>query len=278
MKQRKLNYCFQQVDKVHKIYLYDDIQRYGDFNWETHEYDESSASASHFAEQLQEIPETDEIEIHFNSYGGEVDQGTAIYNLLREHKAHKTGIIEGVCHSIAFTIFQACDKRVMGQGTSAIIHDMSIYTVGNAKQLRETADKLDVLMESCIQLFMERVTNLTEDELRELMHAETVLTPQMALDYGLCDEVGVEQLQTASEVAERLTAENKELRQQIGRETEFQKQLVKFYQEVHEKSQVPSNEPELPKEPETKKIEQKVEQISTGFGAFFNVKKQEETK
>lgn len=41
------------------------------------------------------IPETDEIKIYFNSNGGSVDQGTAIYNMLQQHGSYKTGIVMG---------------------------------------------------------------------------------------------------------------------------------------------------------------------------------------
>ena len=96
---------------------------------------------------------------------GSVDQGTAIYNMLQQHGSYKTGIVMGGCHSIAFTILQACDKRIMGQGTTAIIHDMWETVTGNAADLRAEADNLDVAMDSCVALFMQRAT-VSEEELR----------------------------------------------------------------------------------------------------------------
>lgn len=258
MKRKDMNYCFQQADKVHKIYLYDDVTKYGTFNWETWSVDESETSANHFKELLEDIPAEDEIELHINSYGGEVDQGTTIYNLLKEHPAHKTGIVDGVCYSIAFTIFQACDKRIMGDGTSALIHDMSMGVFGNAQELRDAADSLDVLMESCIALFMKRAKGITEDELREMMHAETILTPQMAVDYGFCDEIGVEAepIEPTEDLMEALKNENKDLKQQLQRRTEFQESVSKFCQKARE----------------TKIEQKKPVEASTGFGAFFNEK------
>lgn len=114
MKRKEMHYC-QQVDgNVHKIFLYDDISKYGEWNWETWDYDESETSAAHFQKLLEAVPDGEEIELHINSYGGSVSEGTAIYNLLQESKAHKVGIVDGVCHSIAFTILQGCDERIMG--------------------------------------------------------------------------------------------------------------------------------------------------------------------
>lgn len=162
MKNENVIYRFQQQDNVHEIYIYDEIKKTGPFNWETWQYEDSETSAKHFKELLDAIPETDEIKIYFNSNGGSVDQGTAIYNMLKQHGSYKTGIVMGVCHSIAFTILQACDKRIMGQGTTAIIHDMWETVTGNAADLRAEADNLDVAMESCIALFMQRA-KISED-------------------------------------------------------------------------------------------------------------------
>lgn len=176
-------------ENVHQIYIYDDIEEYGKFNWETWNYEESETSAKHFRELLQQIPEDHEIEIYINSNGGSVKEGISIYNQLKRHGAKKTGYVDGVAHSIAFVILQACDHRVMGEGTSALIHEMWVCTCGNARELREEADQLDILMKSNRALFMKRAKNITEDQLKEMMEKETMLTPDMALEYGFIDEI-----------------------------------------------------------------------------------------
>lgn len=170
----KVHYMFKQEGNVHKIYLYDDVTEVGKFNWETWSREESETSAKYFREQLDAIPETDEIELYINSNGGSVKEGTAIYNQLKRHGAHKTGYVDGVAHSIAFVILQACDKRVMGEGTSALIHEMWVCTCGNAAQLRQEADQLDILMKGSRALFMQRAKNITEEQLQEMMEKETM--------------------------------------------------------------------------------------------------------
>lgn len=86
----KLYYMFNTQGNVHNIYLYDDIEEKGDWNWETWTRDDSETSAKHFQEELAQIPETDEICLYINSNGGSVKEGTAIYNQLKRHGAHKT--------------------------------------------------------------------------------------------------------------------------------------------------------------------------------------------
>ena len=90
--------------------------------------------------------------------------------------------MDGFAYSIASVICMACDKIIMGQGTSMLIHNMSMSVYGDAKMLRKCADDLDVLMESNRQVYMERAKNLTEEELKEMMDKETFLTPEQCLE------------------------------------------------------------------------------------------------
>lgn len=272
MEQKTVVYRFQQIGNVHRLYIYDEICKVGDFNWETWEYDESDTSAKHFQELLDQIPDSDSIEIYFNSCGGSVDQGTAIFNALKIKPCQKTGIVMGVCHSIAFTILQACDIRVMGQGTTAIIHDVWETFTGNAEDFRAEADNLDVNMDSCVALFMQRA-KISEDELRMMMHKETTLSPQLALEYGLIDRIGVEEepnpdaggsvpiampnLEQPDGRLKDLISENAKLKKQIANKSLKQTELKKFYQLTH-----------------SKKDENNQATKSTHWDAFFNEKKE----
>ena len=54
---KKTKYRFEQMagQGVVKLYIYDDVTAYGNFNWETWEYDDSETSANYFREQLAAI-------------------------------------------------------------------------------------------------------------------------------------------------------------------------------------------------------------------------------
>lgn len=221
----KVNYMFKQNGNVHQIYIYDEVKQEGTFDWNTWEEKESETSAMYFRKQLEQIPETDEIELYINSNGGSVKEGTAIYSQLKRHGAKKTGYVDGVAHSIAFVILQACDHRVMGEGTSALVHEMWVCTAGNARQLREEADKLDILMQSSRKLFMARAKNITEEELKDMMEKETVLTPDMALQYGFIDEIAGRE-EAAEEPLEAIE-DIKQMKEKI-RNSEFEKTLEEF--------------------------------------------------
>lgn len=263
MDRRKTMYRFEQKGTVHKLYIYDNVTAYGNFNWETWEYDESETSANYFRKQLEEIPEADTIELHINSNGGDVKEGIAIYNMLKQHKAHKTCFVDGFAYSIASVICMACDRIIMGLGTSMLIHNMAAYVYGNATQLRKMADDLDVLMESNRKIYMERAKNLTEEQLADMMDRETFLTPEQCLEYGFCDEVGAAVMDTAIalEQAERTI---RELRQELAGQRLFREELEKLRQA--------GTETTGPEEKSEKKLEQNngSEKALKVMGAFLS--------
>lgn len=237
-----MKYCFQKSNgNVHKLYIYDDVSAYGTFNWSTWEFEESETSAKFFRDQLESIPDTDTIELHINSNGGSVKEGVAIYNQLKKKACHKVGYVDGVAYSIAFVILQACDERIMGIGTSALVHDMWIDASGNARELRKIADDLDILMEANRKIFLEK-SNLEEEQLKDMMEKETLLTPDQCLEYGLIDKIGDYDIQDGQQ--EGMEQKIRQMKELVIRQRAFKEQLALLHQES-----VPAKEP---REPEVK--------------------------
>ena len=227
--QKGITYCFQKGDgNAHKLYIYDDVTQYGTFNWSTWEYEESETSARYFRDQLAVISDTDTIELHINSGGGSVKEGVAIYTQLKQKGCKKIGYVDGVAYSVAFLILQACDERVMGLGTSALIHNMWMSVTGNAKELRKAADDLDVLMESNRQVFLER-SSLEEQKLIEMMEAETFLTPDQCLEYGFIDKIDSYQADEKN-TQEKLMKQIQQLSNVIAQQKSFREQMAAFPQ------------------------------------------------
>lgn len=267
MKNNVTKFRFEQLadSNTYKLYVYDNVTAYGDFNWETWDYDDSETSANYFRQQLSEIPETSEIELHVNSYGGDVKEGIAIYNLLKQHSAHKTCYVDGFAYSIASVICLACDKIIMGLGTSMLVHNMSMYVYGNAEMLRKCADDLDVLMESNRQIYMARAKNLTEEELAEMMDKETYLTPEQCLDYGFCDEIGAYQADQ-NRLNQQAAIKVQQLQRQLNSMKSFGQEMKQFVPLQQE----PKDPEAKPQEPEQKDSDQKVlHMMSAFFDAFI---------
>lgn len=230
MKAKQAHYCFKQEagSTTHQLYIYDDVSEYGEFDWWTWEYKESETSADFFRKALAEIPETDTIELHINSYGGSVKEGIAIYNQLKQKKCKEIiAYVDGFAYSIASIILQAADRRIMGLGTSLLIHNMWINISGNAEDLRKAADDLDVLMEANRQIYMDKVT-ITEDELIEMLNNETYLTPDQAVEKGFADEVNKSVEADTAAAMQAIQQQLQQLRRTMTEQKAFRNELMEL--------------------------------------------------
>ena len=170
-----------------KMYLYDEITKEGDFDWEEWKEEESETSAKHFAEILDETPAGQPIDLYINSAGGDVYEANAIYANLARHGSI-TAYIDGIAYSAAALVAMAADHIVMAKGSTMLVHNAWTICMGNADQLRQEADNLDALMASNRGVFMTRFKG-TEQELISLMEKEQVLSTDDCMKYGFADEV-----------------------------------------------------------------------------------------
>ena len=145
-------------------------------------------SAYNLSKQLAELGDINQINVRINSYGGEVAEGLAIYNALRNHKAKVTTICDGFACSIASVIFMAGDNRVMNDSSLLMIHNAWTFAEGNADQLRKQADDLEKINEASVKAYMSKVS-ITEEELKALMDNETWISPEDAVEYGFATDV-----------------------------------------------------------------------------------------
>ena len=231
------------------MYIYGDVE--GDyFDWWEWEMVESETSANHFREELNKYPDVKKINIYINSYGGSVFEGTAIYSQLRRHPAEKVVYIDGFACSIASVIAMAGDKVIMPSNTMMMIHDAMCGVFGNARQLRKSADDLDVIMEGNRQAYLDKSNGkISEEKLKELLENETWLTAQQCLEYGFADEV-LERQADLTEAKQMLQKANKTLEQQlnynkalVAQVREFTQTLDKgFLQKKHEEGKQQSKE------------------------------------
>jgi ATP-dependent Clp protease protease subunit len=174
-------YALEISGKEADIYIFGDIT-----SWEWFENDVSSYTLS---KELQALdPDIETINVHINSYGGEVAEGLAIYNLLRNHKAKVRTYCDGFACSIASVIFMAGDERIMNNASLLMIHNAWMYTAGNADKLRKDADDLEKITQASIEAYKSHVS-ITEDELKELLDAETWLLPADALEMGFATSI-----------------------------------------------------------------------------------------
>lgn len=182
----------QAAENTLDLYLYGDVEGDG-WDWWTDEIIESETSADHFREELEKYPNVVQINLYINSYGGSVFEGTAIYNQLKRHPAHKTVYVDGFACSIASVIAMAGDEIVMPKNTMMMIHNAWMGAVGNAAELRKAADDLETINAAGRQAYLLKAGGkLDEGTLAAMMDAETWLTAEECICYGLADRFAEE--------------------------------------------------------------------------------------
>lgn len=204
-----MNRIKQSTENTADIYLYGDVEADG---W----WSDSETSAKSFKDRLEELKDITQINLHINSLGGDVIEGIAIFNLLRQHPAKVNVYIDGFACSIASVIAMAGDVVYMPKNTMMMIHNCWSLVVGNAKEMRKTADDLDKIMETSIESYLSKV-KIERDELVELLDAETWLTAEECYEKGFADVLlplsdAVAQ-QSATKTIEKLLKENKQLKE-----------------------------------------------------------------
>lgn len=161
------------------IYIYGDIT-----SWEWVESDVSSYTLSKRIDNL----DCDIINVYINSYGGEVGEGLAIYNMLKRNKAKVITHCDSFACSISSVIFMAGDIRIMSTSSLLMIHNAWTYTVGNANDLRKQANDLDKITQASVNAYMLEV-NISEEELKKLLDNETWLTANESLNMNFATSI-----------------------------------------------------------------------------------------
>lgn len=157
-----------------------DIVMYGDVFW----YD---IDAIQIAKDIL-ASDASEIIVHMNSYGGDVFDGLAIYNSLKNSSAKVTTITEGLAASAMSIIAMAGDVRIVNTGAMIMIHEGQSRAIGDASEMRKTAEMLDKINESVVSVYVE-ATSLDAADITEMVSEETWMTAAEAQEFGFATEV-----------------------------------------------------------------------------------------
>jgi ATP-dependent protease ClpP protease subunit len=144
------------------------------------------ATADQFIADLRGITSPN-LRVRINSPGGSVFEGIAIANALRSHPANVTVQVDGIAASIASVIAMAGDRIEMAPNTMLMIHDASGVCLGDASDMEEMAELLDLISDNIADAYAARAGG-TRDQWRDRMKAETWYLPDDAVENGLADE------------------------------------------------------------------------------------------
>ena len=159
------------------VYIYDEIGYFG-------------ITAQDFVNDLNEVTSS-KIDLHMNTPGGEIFDGIAIYNALKNHRAEVTVYVDGLAASAGSFIAMAGDQVIMQRNAQMMIHDGMTLAVGNAEDLLKLVDLLNKSSDNIASIYAEK-TGGSVEQWRSAMKAETWYSAEEAVAAGLADKINGE--------------------------------------------------------------------------------------
>lgn len=129
-----------------------------------------------------------DVTVNINSPGGDMFEGLAIYNLLREYKGRVTVKVLGIAASAASIIAMAGDDIQIGRGAFLMIHNCWVYAMGNRHDFAELAQSLEPFDTAMADIYAAR-SGLDMAAVQKLMDAESYIVGSDAVAKGLADSL-----------------------------------------------------------------------------------------
>lgn len=187
-----------------ELKLYDTI---GDDGW-------GNGITTEYIEEQLENASNRPLNIYINSYGGEVFEGFAIYNIIKRYGGYKTVYVDGIAASIASVIAMCGDKIVMNEASMMMVHNASGVCIGNAEEMQKVVNALEQMNEVIRDIYSAR-TGLSDEKLQELMNNETFISAKECVELGFADEVLANNSKTEENVANTLNELKNSIEQRI---------------------------------------------------------------
>ncbi len=142
-------------------------------------------TAKKVAAQLRAIGDNP-VEVQINSPGGDMFEGIAIYNVLREHPQPITVKVMGMAASAASIIAMAGDTIEIGAASFLMIHNCWVVAMGNRHDMQEVADFLEPFDTAMAEVYAARSGQKLAD-IAKWMDAETFMSGSLAMERGFAD-------------------------------------------------------------------------------------------
>lgn len=152
-------------------------------------------TASRIAGALRSLGGAD-VTVNINSPGGDMFEGLAIYNLLREYEGRVTVKVLGLAASAASVIAMAGDDVQIGRGAFLMIHNCWVYAMGNRHDLAQIAVDMEPFDKAMSDIYQVR-SGLDAATVDAMMDGETYIGGSEAVEKGFADS-----LLSADEIAD----------------------------------------------------------------------------
>lgn len=141
---------------------------------------------------IQENPTDEELILEINSPGGSVFAGGEIYTILRNaaQGIHIRAEIQSLAASAASYLCLGCSEVYISPVAQMMIHLPATRTAGDRVDHLRSVRMLDSTREAILNAYEAKAGNTADRaELRRMMSAETWLTAQEAVEWGLADGI-----------------------------------------------------------------------------------------
>lgn len=128
------------------------------------------------------------IDLNIASGGGDVFAASEIYTMLKQQKRPVNVVIQGMAASAASVIAMAGDKVSMSPTSQIMIHKAWSQVQGNSDDLTHESTVLSSIDKSIAAAY-EAKTGKKEEDILNLMSAETWLNAKDAVEQGFADEI-----------------------------------------------------------------------------------------
>ena len=150
-----------------------------------------------FRQQIEELPSSvASLTIRINSDGGDVFEGAAIYNTLKEHPAKKNVIIDGMAASVASVIAMAGDTITIQPTGMMMIHNAQGGAFGDYNVHQQITDVLKTINDQMAGAYGR--SGKSKQDILDLMNATTWYGAQAAVDAGFVDSLVAHPLKLAA--------------------------------------------------------------------------------
>jgi ATP-dependent protease ClpP protease subunit len=151
-----------------------------------YDYWTGGVTANSISAALSQMGSTTDVIVNINSPGGDVFEGLAIYNILRQHKGTVTVRVLGLAASAASYIALAGDRVEIARAGFFMIHNAWTYAAGNRNDFADIGNVLGEIDAVIAEIYAVR-TGLDQTDLAAQMDAETWISGTKAVEQGFAD-------------------------------------------------------------------------------------------
>ena len=149
------------------------------------DYSDGGITVKSIMTKLEEFDGND-IKIVINSPGGDMFEGIAIMNALKQYQGKVHADVIGLAASAASVVMMGCDTVRIAESGFVMIHNCWTVAAGDRKEFARMSEYLSPFDDSMANLYSQR-TGIDKAEIAEMMDKETFLSGANAIEKGFAD-------------------------------------------------------------------------------------------